>query len=116
MEDMNAPTVANKFSDMILQFEITSGEEQIVNPDSEQAFYVEDEMYISDEEFEEDDALFENFSSEEDIKVWNEIQLMKKETRQAVFMLKTSTANLCKCQIERKISFIHKQKFHLDKV
>ena len=82
MEDMNAPTVANKFSDMILHFEISSQTEQIFNPDSEQAFYVEDEIYISDDEDEEDDAeLSENFSSEEDIKSWNEIRYMKNETR-----------------------------------
>jgi hypothetical protein len=48
MEDLNAQTVANKFSDMILSLEQPPEEEELCNPGSEQAFYVEDEIYMSD--------------------------------------------------------------------
>ena len=70
MEDLSAKTVANTFSDMILSFEQSAVAEEIFNPDPEEAFYVEDEIYISDEEFEDEVDIPENSSlSEEEIDV-----------------------------------------------
>ena len=117
MEDINAPTVANKFSDMILELEKMPGLEEIVNPDSEQAFYVEDEIYLSDDEFEDDDDSIdvESFCAEEDMNIWNQIKSARSETRKTIFMIKNDIT-LCKCALERKISFILKHKFDLEKI
>ena len=117
MEDINAPTVANKFSDMILELEKMPGLEEIVNPDSEQAFYVEDEIYLSDDEFEDDDDSIdvESFCEEEDMNKWNQIKSAKSETHKTIFMIKNDIT-LCKCALERKISFILKHKFDLEKI
>jgi hypothetical protein len=41
---------------------------------------------------------------------------MKKETNHAIYLLKTNIANICKCEIERKISFILNKKFQLEKI
>ena len=118
MEDTNANTVANKLSDMILSFEQSPEEEGIFNPDPEQAFYVEDEIYISGDEFENGDEEFQEdlVISEDDASKWNQLKDIKKETRQAVYLLKTNTAKLCKCEVERNISFILSCKFQLEKV
>ena len=118
MEDVNAPTIANKFSDMVLEFE-TKPVAEIINPDSEQAFYVEDEIYLSDDEFEDDDddnLLQDQLISEEDMQFWNEIRSMKIDSRQTVYILKTNTGIFCKCELERKISFILKLQFKLEKI
>jgi hypothetical protein len=116
MEDLNAHTVANKFSDMILSFEQSPEEEELCNPDSEQAFYVEDEIYISDDELEDDDDFLEGSSfSAEEIDILDQLKTMKKETKHAIYLLKTTIANFCKCEIERKISFILNKKFQLEK-
>jgi len=57
IEDTNKPTVANKFSDMIISLEkiFSTEHEAIVNPEPEDSFYVEDEIYLSDDEDEDDD-------------------------------------------------------------
>ena len=78
MEDLNAQTAANKFSDMILSFERSPEEEKLCNPDSEQAFHVEDEIYISDDELEDDDdSLEESSFSAEEIDILNQSLLNK---------------------------------------
>ena len=102
MEDTNANTVANKLSDMILSFEQSPEEEGIFNPDPEQAFYVEDEIYISGDEVEDVDEEFQEdlVISEDDASKWNQLKDIKKETRQAVYLLKTNTAKLCKCEVK----------------
>ena len=117
MEDINAQTVANKFSDMILEFEQKPGMEEIINPDSEQAFYVEDEIYISDDELTDDDDILgdDSFISEADLNNWNEIRSKRSETRQTLYIIKNDI-NLCKCSLERKISYILKHKFELEKL
>ena len=117
LEDINAPTVANKFSDMILSLEENTEADEIFNPDPEQAFYVEDEIYVSDDELDDDDDVPEGSDvSLEELDSWNQMKNMKIETRQSVHLLKTNTANLCKCEVERKISFILNQKFQLEKM
>ena len=97
MEDIKASTVPNKFSDMVLEFE-TKPVAEIINPDSEQAFYVEDEIYLSDDEFEDeydDNLLQDQLISEEDMQFWNEIRSMRIDSRKTVYILKTNTGILC---------------------
>merc|ERR1711888_296062 len=50
------------------------------------------------------------------MQLWNQIRSMKTGSRQTDYMLKTNTASLCKCEIERKISFILKLQFNLEKI
>ena len=111
MEDISSNTVANKFSDLIISFEQLPEEVEIFNPDPEQAFHVEDEIYMSDDELEEEEEFLEecDFSYEEISKL-NQLKNMKTETRQIVYMLKMNADKLCKCEVERKISFILKCK------
>merc|ERR1712055_719883 len=48
VEDTEAPTVANKFSDIIISLEkILSAEKEDINPFPEDTIYVEDEIYVS---------------------------------------------------------------------
>ena len=117
MEDISSNTVANKFSDMIISFEQLPEEVEIFNPDPEQAFHVEDEIYMSDDELEEEEECLEEYDfSYEEISKLNQLKNMKTETRQIVYMLKTNADKLCKCEVERKISFILKCKFEIEKI
>merc|ERR1712055_881298 len=52
VEDTRAPTVANKFSDMILELErlLPTEREETVVIDPEESCYLEDEIYMSDDE------------------------------------------------------------------
>ena len=89
MEDISSNTVANKFSDMIISFEQLPEEVEIFNPDPEQAFHVEDEIYMSDDELEEEEECLEEYDfSYEEISKLNQLKNMKTETRQIVYMLK----------------------------
>merc|ERR1712030_107446 len=49
VEDTSAPTVANKFSDMIISMEkiLSFDNEEAVLTDPEDSYYVEDEIYLS---------------------------------------------------------------------
>ena len=47
--------------------------------------------------------------------IWNKIKSARSETRKTIFMIKNDTT-LCKCALERKISFILKHKFDLEKI
>merc|ERR1712030_311672 len=41
---------------------------------------------------------------------------IKNESRKNVFWLKTNLANLCKCGVEKKISYLMELKFQLEKM
>ena len=120
IEDINAPTIANRFSDMILSFEQTSFTEdnvEIFYPDSEEAFYVEDEVYDSEDEIKDDEDLIVNSSySDEDLKQWNIMNMVKKESRQSVFCLQGNLSDICKCGVEKKIALILDKKYQLEKL
>merc|ERR1712030_91505 len=97
VEDTNKPTVANKFSDMIISLEkiFSTEHEAIVNPEPEDSFYVEDEIYLSDDEDEDDDENDEytSYSFEEMVQL-KKIKNIKNESRKNVFWLKTNLSNL----------------------
>ena len=66
VEDTEAPTVANKFSDIIISLEkLLSAEKEDINPFPEDTIYVEDEIYVSDDDDESDELSEENFSFED---------------------------------------------------
>ena len=44
------------------------------------------------------------------------IKDIKNESRKNVFWLKTNLANLCKCGVEKKISYLMELKFQLEKM
>ena len=119
VEDTNKPTVANKFSDMIISMEkiFSTEHEELVNPEAEDSFYVEDEIYLSDDEDEDDDEIDENttYSFQEMVEL-KKIKNIKNESRKNVFWLKTNLANLCKCGVEKKISYLMELKFQLEKM
>ena len=68
-EDMDAPTLANKMADLIIDFECSStisnkpGHKNSI-PDPDDIFYSEDEIFKSDEE-EDDENCDEDFDFEE---------------------------------------------------
>ena len=116
VEDTNKPTVANKFSDMIISLERLSSTEceEIFNPEPEDSFYVEDEIYLSDDDDDDDNEYDEEtIYSFEDIIQLNEIKNIKNESRKNVFWLKTNLANLCKCGVEKKMTYLMDLKFNL---
>ena len=119
VEDTNKPTVANKFSDMIISLEkiFSLDKEEVLNPEPEDSVYVEDEIYLSDDEDEEDDENYEDTSySFEEIIQLKKIKNVKYESRKNVFWLKTNLANLCKCGVEKKISYLLELQFQLEKM
>ena len=72
---------------------------------------------MSDDDFEDDDDDLEGPSiSAEEIDILNQLRTMKKETYHVIHLLKTNITNICKCEIERKISFILNKKFQLEKI
>ena len=73
---------------------------------------------LEDDDLEDDDYDFleESAFSAEEIDILNQLKTMKKETNHSIYLLKTNIANICKCEIERKISFILNKKFQLEKI
>lgn len=112
-EDLDAPTVANKLSDMIIELEQPLVDEEIFNPDSEESYYVEDEVYLSDDE--DDDDMLEDYD-EEEIEQCNAMIKIKQDSRQAVYWIKSNVEDLCKCAVQRKIALVISLKFQLDKM
>ena len=91
VEDTNAPTVANKFSDLIIELEklLPSVREDSVVLDPEESCYLEDEIYMSDDEdYEEisDDLL--NF---EEMIILKSMKKIKMESLEDMYWLKTDS-------------------------
>ena len=118
VEDTNAPTVANKFSDLIIELEklLPSVREDSVVLDPEESCYLEDEIYMSDDEdYEEisDDLL--NF---EEMIILKSMKKIKMENLEDMYWLKTDSnlKKLCKCDVTKKIASLMESKYKLEKV
>ena len=103
MEDIKSNTVANRFSDMIVAFEknfqVDDGNFEAL----EQNFYAEDDIFQSEES---DDEEEESTINDEDKESWSYLATIKKETRIPLSILRSQILELCKCEIEKKISVI----------
>ena len=100
MEDIKANTVANRFSDMIIDFEKNFPVDDANFEALDQHFYVEDDIFQSEDE---DEA---NERNDEDSESWSYLATIKKETGPTIAMLMSGIQDLCKCEIEKKISII----------
>ena len=118
VEDTSAPTVANKFSDMIISMEkiLSFDNEEAVLTDPEDSYYVEDEIYLSESE-DEEEMNEELFSFEEMIHLTT-MKKIKKESLQDLYWLNNNSnlQKLCKCGVTKKISSLMESKFKLEKI
>ena len=95
--------MANKFIDIIIDFEKNFPTDDSNLEALEQNFYVEDDIFQSDESDNEDE---ESGLNEEDKESWSYLATIKKETRITLEILKSQLLDLCKCEIQKKISLI----------
>ena len=123
-EDSRIPTVANLFSDMIIQYETLSEEvrnDEVMFYDPEDEFYKEDEIHYSDEEDEifnsdeededNDEQLF-NFDdlSDQDIEIYKKAKFIHKEIMP--YTLQKLNKN-CQCYLSKIIGFLAQLVFDL---
>jgi hypothetical protein len=125
-EDMDAPTVANKIANMIIELECKENaerEERLGNPDPDEIFYSEDEIFNSDDE---DDADTEDesedekdndsqLSYEESLKC-NELKKIKKKLNKISLDCENVWPYHCRCSLSRQICFALEHIFDLENI
>ena len=103
-EDNNAPTVANRFADMICQFEANS---EKLREDDQCIFDLQDNIYSEDEQ-EDPENSDEDYSSEEDLNenateedkiTYHKLMNFKKELNK---VSRLNFSELCKCSLTRQ--------------
>ena len=90
MEDIKANTVANRFSDMIIDFEKNFPVDNANFDALDQHFYAEDDIFQSEDE---DEA---NEINDEDSESWSYLATIKKETGTTIEILMSGIQDLCK--------------------
>ena len=125
-EDMDAPTVANKIANMIIDLECKTNEEtedQQCNPDPDEIFYSDDEVFQSDDEVDSDtedessdtENDFESTQlSYEELLQWNKLNKLQKNIRKLMSNCEQMWTNYCRCSLGREIGFGLENTFELE--
>ena len=125
-ENMDAPTVANRLADMIIDLEIQPAifkqcNDEFHNPDVDEIYYSDEDIFQSDDENEEDedsedeDSIdYEQLSTEEKV-LWEEFKLLRKSFKKLSWNSGNTWNQFCKCQLLKKLSSVMNIKFKVDK-
>eukprot|EP00092_Neocalanus_flemingeri_P022722 GFUD01024642.1.p1 GENE.GFUD01024642.1~~GFUD01024642.1.p1 ORF type:complete len:2733 (+),score=580.47 GFUD01024642.1:994-8199(+) len=119
-ENMDAPTVANKLADMIIDLECNlkpSSTEKYGNPDPDEIYYSDDEIYQSDDEDdeEENDPEHSDFSFEEKSQ-WKRIKKIRQDSEIFLTDSRSGWINYCRCGLGKQICFALEHIFELDRL
>ena len=125
-EDMDAPTVANKIANMVIDLESKSKPdllEKCDNPDPEEIYYSDDEVFQSEDE-EGDGSGDESRDLEldldygnlsyEDLSHWKKLKCIKTKINKITLDSENMWSKYCRCSLGRQIGFALEYTFELD--